>query len=383
MMGDIGLNENIEAGTREFHIQTSTLMDDGMVRTEIFEKGRLLFVENFHYERRDHGQDAGAEQRLRQVVDQFHQSIIEEIDGLFEMSERVFEKESPTAHEKIGQVFLFTHIFDKAEKHFRRALELDEKRFSCYVYLSRCYYLQKRYNQALETLTTIIGQGVRYPDAFNLLGLIMMEKRNYRQALHHFREALKHNPAYIEAYFNLSEAILQRIIFLKLEDKEQDLKKSLNFLKILLKKIDNYGNVEDREQSLVINRALNKMDLRKALGLMHKYREKKFIRYIPPEITGYKFYLRLMFGEDEMPSDVLKNFEERLTLALQKNPSYPDLWQYLALVHLMQCRHFFLKGLDDFRDATRINPHFDRAAKNLRLVENDGREFLSLIKAIV
>lgn len=382
-MGDIGLNENIASGSREFHIQTSTLTDDGIIRSEVFEKGRLLFVENFRYERRNHGQDKGAELRLRNIVDQFHQSIIEEIDGLFEMSERVFEKEGPTAHEKIGQVFLFTHIFDKAEKHFKRALELDSSRYSCYVYLGRCYYLQKRFNQALEILAEIFDHLVRYPDAYNLLGLIMMEKRNYRQALHNFREALKNNPGYIEAYFNLSEAILQRIIFLKLEDKEQDLKKSLDFLKILLKKIDNYGNAEDREQSLLINKALYKMDLRKALALMHKYREKKFIRYIPPEIIGYKFYLRLLFGEEEMPPEVLANFERRLTAALQENPSYPDLWQYLALIHLMQCRHFFLKGLENFREATRINPHFDKAAKNLRLVENDGREFLSLIKAIV
>jgi tetratricopeptide (TPR) repeat protein len=382
-MGDIGLNENITAGSREFHIQTSTLVDEGVIRTEIFEKGRLLFVENSHYERRNHNQDRGAEQRLRKIVDKFHQSIIEEIDGLFEMSERVFEENIPNAHEKIGQVFLFTHIFDKAEKHFQRALELDEKRFSCYVYLGRCYYLQKRYNQALEILSKIMDQQVRYPDTYNLLGLIMMEKRNYRQALHHFREALKYNPAYIEAYFNLSEAILQRIIFLKLEEKEADLKKSLDFLRIIFKKIDNYGNVEDREQSLLINKALHKMDLRKALALMHKYREKKFIRYIPPEIIGFKFYLRLLYGEDEMPYEILRDYEEKLVVALQENPSYPDLWQYLALIHLMQCRHYFLKGLDDFRDATKINPHFDKAAKNLRLVENDGREFLSLIKAIV
>lgn len=382
-MGDIGLNENISVASREFHVQTSTLVDEGIIRTEVFEKGRLLFVEHYHYERRNLEQDKGPENRLRQIVDQFHQSIIEEIDTLFEISERVFARETPAAHEKIGQVFLFTHIFDKAEKHFKRVLELEPHRHSSYVYLGRCYYLQKRYNQALEILAPFTNQQLRYPDAYNLLGLIMLEKKNFRQALHYFKESLKHNPAYIEAYFNLSEAILQRMLVLKLEEKPEELKKSTDFLKILLKKIDHYGNVEDRNQSYLINKALGKMDLRKSLALMHKYREQHFIRHIPPEIIGYKFYLRLFFGDEDMNAEVLKGFEEKLSAALQKNPSYPDLWQYLALVHLMQCRYYFLRGLDNFRDATRINPHFDKAAKNLRLVENDGREFLSLIKAIV
>ncbi len=382
-MADIGLNENLSVGKREFHIQTATLVDDGVVRTEVFEHGRLLFVENHLYERRNLAANDSADGRLRTLVDRFHQSVIEEIDSLFDISERLFKQENASAHEKIGQVFLHTHIFDRAEKHFLKAMELDRNRYSSFIYLGRCYYWQKRYNEAIEILSQLINRQVRYPDMYNLMGLVMMEKKNFRQALQYFKEALKRNPKYIEAYFNLAEAIARRLLTLTGEKRETEARKSVEFLKILMKKIDHHGKADDQKQCALVNKALVRRDLKKALAYLHEYREEKFVRTTPPEITGYKFYLRLLFGREEISEELLGSYEKKLARAVQEQPDFPDLWYFLALIHLMQCRYFFLRGLDNFRDATRINPQFDRAVKNLRLVENDGREFLSLIKAIV
>ncbi len=381
-MADVGLNEIIKTASREFHLQTSTLVDEGVIRTEVFEKGQILFVVNHQFERRTPVQADSAESRLRHMVDKFHQSIIEEIDSLFEISEQVFEEENPVAHERIGQVFLFTHIFDKAEKHFTKAIELDPERHGSFVYLGRCYFMQKRYNRAEKILSQILDRKIKYPDLYNMVGLVMMKKEDFRQALQYFKEALKQNAAYVEAYFNLAETILYRVNTLKEKRRIEDLKQSIKFLKIILKKIDDYGNVDDRNHCSLTKKALVKLDTYKALMLLREYRENAYIRNTPPEVIGFKFQLRLLYSAEEMSTEVLENYEEEISRALQKNPSYPDLWHYLALIHLMQCRHYFLKGLDNFRDATRINPQFDKAVKNLRLVENDGREFLALIKTI-
>lgn len=382
-MSDIGLNENIAAGSREFHVQTATLVDDGLIRAEVFEKGRLLFVENYQYEKRSlHGEN-GAEKRLRREVDQFHQSVIEEIDSLFEMSERVFAQDLLTSHEKIGQVFLHMHIFDRAENHFRRAIELDRERYSSYVYLARCAFRQKRYKQAADILGKLIEKKINYPDLYNLMGLVMLEKSNLRLALHYFREAIKRNNSYIEAYFNLAEAILKRISVVTSTHNGVDTRRGSDFLKIILKRIESSGDAEDRKQAGILSKVLARGELQKARSLVHEYRESKFVGRMPAEIIGYRFYLRLVYSDEELSSEQLELYEDQLSYAVQKKPGYPDLWHYLALIHLMQCRHYFLTGLDNFRDAHRINPSFDKAMKNLRLVENDGREFLSLIKTIM
>nr|NIW79086.1 tetratricopeptide repeat protein [Calditrichia bacterium] len=286
-MADIGLNQNFSTDSRDFHIQTATLVDEGLIRAEVFEKGRLLFVENYQYERRNFNQDVGPDSRLRKIVDQVHQSMIEEIDSLFEISEQIFGEKNATAHEKIGLVFLYMHVFDKAESHLQASIEINKNYYGSYIHLARAYFLQKRYNKAYELLSEITGKNFHYPDMYNLLGMINLEKKKHSQAFQYFKQALKYNNAYIEAYFNLIEAILQRMVSLKGEKKEQEIKKRISFLKILLKKIDNFGNAEDRKQSSLLNRVLNKLAIKKALKLVHDYRETNYIRHMPPEIIGY------------------------------------------------------------------------------------------------
>jgi len=55
----------------------------------------------------------------------------------------------------------------------------------------------------------------------------------------------------------------------------------------------------------------------------------------------------------------------------------------VGIVHLIQCRNLFLKALNEFDHALEINPAFDKARKNKKLVENDGKEFLILLRAIL
>lgn len=382
-MADIGLNQIFKVGTREFHIQTVTNVEEGFVRSEIFEQGALLFVEIKNYERRDGKENKGAEPRLQRMVDQFHQSIIEEIDSLFEISKKIFEEDKVLSHLKIGTVFLYMHIFDKAEAHFRKCIELDPEHYDSRIHLARCYLLQKRLNQAYDTISGLVNKKLEYPDLFNLIGLIMLEKKQFINALQYFQQALKKNPAYTEVYLNLAEALLRRLNVIISNKNDEEFKKTVDFLKVILKKIEKVGNIEDREVVNQLMLALNKSGIKKALTILHEYRDRSYFRRIPPEVVGYEFYLRLRYSDEEMSLDVINSYESQISNELKKNPEFPDLWNYVALIHLMQCRFFFLKGLENFREATRINPNFEKAKNNLRLVENDGREFLSLINAIV
>jgi tetratricopeptide (TPR) repeat protein len=382
-MADIGLNQNFQSGSREFHIQTVTHVDEGIVRSEVFEEGKLLFVAVQSYERRNGQESKGPELRLQRLVDQFHQAIIEGIDNLFEISKKIFEEDKAPSHVKIGSVFLYMHIFDKAEAHFQRSIELNPEHYDSRIHLARCYLLQKRLNQAHDTVSSLLAKKLDYPDLYNLVGLILLEKKQFINALQYFQQAIKKNPAYTEVYLNLAEALLRRINVIISNKNDEEFKKTVDFLKVILKKIEKVGKVEDRDLVNQLMLALNKSGIKKALSLLHEYRDRNYFRRIPPEVVGYEFYLRLRYAEEEMSLDVINSYEAQISSELKKNPEFPDLWNYVALIHLMQCRFFFLKGLENFREATRINPNFEKAKNNLRLVENDGREFLSLINAIV
>jgi len=382
-MADIGLNQSVTVGSREFHIQTSTHVEDGYIRSEIFEKGSILYTEVYRYEKRKQLDLKDGEKRLRKSVENFHHSIIEVLYSLFEISRKLLHTSNSAAHEKLGLVFLHMHIFDKAEQHFLMAIDNDPERFSSYIYLAKCYYFLRKYNQAYELLTNAMKNKIHYPDMYNLMGLIMMANKKFVNAFNHFKEAIKLNPNYTEAYFNLARAILLRISYLKSQNREKDVEQNLNFFGLILKKIEKIGSVTDRKAVSQVLQTLRKSGINKTLSLMDDYLDKHYVRKIPPEVVGYEFYLRLCYSDEEMSLDVLKSYEEKIAAALEEHPTFPDLWNYSALIYLMQCRFYFLQGLDNFRESTRINPQFEKARKNLRLVENDGREFLSLIKAIV
>ncbi len=224
-MADIGLNQNVSVKDRNFHIQTATNITEGIVHTEVFEQGRLLFAEDYPYEKREDEEDEGAEPRLRRVLDQFHRHVISGMETLFELSEMLKDKDHAMSHHRLGSIFLSLHIYDKAQEHLLRAIDLDSDYYSAFITLGRTHFYQKRYQQASYTLEKLIKSEVKYADLYNLLGLILLEQKNYIQSLNHFRHAIKLNPNYKEAYYNLLAAILNRIDYLRMQNKTDEVQK--------------------------------------------------------------------------------------------------------------------------------------------------------------
>ncbi len=382
-MADIGLNQNIVIHNREFHLQTATNIEDGLIRTEVFEQGRLLYAQEQKYERRETGGKNGGEPRIRSVLDWFHKGVIHDLKTYFKLSTILEKKDHSVSHQRLGSVFLSLHIYDRAEKHLGIAIKINQDFYSAYIALARCYYYQQKYKESEDLLQKLMKKEVTYPDMYNLLGLVLLEQKNYIQSLNHFRNAIRIHPNYKEAYFNIAAAIFKRIYYLKTQQKDDEIQKNLDFLEIILNKIQKIGNSDDRSLIIELKKAFSGRNYEKIHSMIYDYRHRLFYRRMQPEIVGYEFYLRLHYLSDELDDKILRNFEEKFSKILKDNVNYADIWNYLALIHLLLCRDHFLQGLGNFKEATKINPEYTKARNNLRLVENDGREFLSLIKAII
>ncbi len=382
-MADIGLNQNIVIHNREFHLQTATNIEDGLIRTEVFEQGRLLYAQEQKYERRETGGKNGGEPRIRSVLDWFHKGVIHDLKTYFKLSTILEKKDHSVSHQRLGSIFLSLHIYDRAEKHLGIAIKINQDFYSAYIALARCYYYQQKYKESEDLLQKLMKKEVTYPDMYNLLGLVLLEQKNYIQSLNHFRNAIRIHPNYKEAYFNIAAAIFKRIYYLKTQQKDDEIQKNLDFLEIILNKIHKIGNSDDRSLIIELKKAFSGRNYEKIHSMIYDYRHRLFYRRMQPEIVGYEFYLRLHYLSDELDDKILRNFEEKFSKILKDNVNYADIWNYLALIHLLLCRDHFLQGLGNFKEATKINPEYTKARNNLRLVENDGREFLSLIKAII
>ena len=68
-------------------------------------------------------------------------------------------------------------------------------------------------------------------NAYNNLGVMYATVGRNKEAIRLFKDAIKLNPKYKEAYFNISSAIFQRISFLRSQNREEEVKRNLEFLK--------------------------------------------------------------------------------------------------------------------------------------------------------
>ena len=123
-------------------------------------------------------------------------------------------------------------------------------------------------------------------------------------------------------------------------------------------------------------------EIEAAVRILDDYRKKMFPRDVSSLIST-NFYLKFMYGGKGLDNDTIRRYEERLKASLNDNGDYADIWNNLGVIHLIQCRNLFLQALGEFRKALEINPDFEKAQKNKILVENDGKEFLILLRAIL
>jgi len=382
MLSDIGFNDNLEVAGRKFHFQTVTQSNKGKIRTEIFENGRILSASEIDFERRRSSQMQAMEERLRTMVESLHQEMIEEVELLFRISEKVNKLRHSPSNCKVGQLFLHHNLIEDAVRQFKIALENDPKNAEAYSMLGQTYIHTGDYQKAVDILAKGIRLDSRFTDMHNNYGLALMMSEVYDQAIEEFKQAIKLNRDYLEAHYNLA-MLYYRTTSTHYLDKKipppsiriQRAGEHLNYIKDA--KIKVFESVYTKIQKLAENHQFDAV-----VKLLEENRKKVFPGDFSRLISN-TFYLKFMYGGKGLDNDTIKRYENRLNISLEQNPDYADIWNNLGVIHLIQCRNLFLQALSEFNRALELNPGFEKAIKNKKLVENDGKEFLILLRAIL
>ncbi len=381
-MSDIGYNDNVIVGERTFHIQTATNKSKGVVRCEVFEKGRLITTRELKYERRKKKQPEASEDHIHSFVKDVHLSTVDELKFLFKVAQRINKAPSTSSLIKLGLLFLKHNLITDAIATFKKVLRIEPTSNRAMILLASTYIKLNRNDAAIELLDRVVKSGYSYADVYNKLGLAYLNKRNFSKALNFFQEALRINPSYSEAQYNAAVAYLQSLL------KEQN----SSFLpppsirveraKQLLQKVAMQNKSFRTMLEKQMEQLLERKEFQQAVQLLHNQRETLF----PMDTTGListSFYLKFMYDGVRLTEKEIKQYEQELKEAIAQKPDYADLWNSLGIVHLIQCRNLFLQALNEFDHALEINPAYEKARKNKKLVENDGKEFLILLRAIL
>ena len=381
-MSDIGFNDNLEVAGRKFHFQTASRSGKGTIRCEIFENGRVLSTSEVDYERRKTDRNEAIEDRLRTVVESLHEEMISEIELLFKISEKVNKLKHSPSNLKIGIMFLQNNMIEDAIKQFKKAIEYDPDYTPAYNHLGLTYIKIGEYKKAVETYEAIIHRNGQFTDMFNNYGLALLMDNRLDDAQEQFKRALRLNRNYLEAHYNMALLYLRstQLGFAQPKAPPQSVRvqRAFEHLEIIKeKKIKVFDIIYDKVQ-----KNLQKNNIEQATQLLEENRNKIFPTDVSSLIST-NFYLKFMYGGKGLDSETIKRFEYRLNAAMEDNPDYADIWNNLGVIHLIQCRNLFLQALNEFNRALELNPGFEKAIKNKKLVENDGKEFLILLRAIL
>jgi Tfp pilus assembly protein PilF len=381
-MADIGFNDNLTVSGRKFHFQTASNTKSGEVQCEIFEQGRLLTKEIIQFERRKFDKVHSIENRLKELVESLHQEMMSEIEIMFLISEKIKKLKHSPSNVKMGILFQQHNLVDEAIEQFELAIENDPEFIDGYINLGRTYSLSRDFEKANEIFKQALNKGKRYADLHNHYGFSLLSENQFPNALHHLQESLKINSNYAEAHYNLAILYFKSTLFDKSDEKLppasirlQRGREQLDKLKDL--KIKAFDQLEEK-----IQKVIDKQDYEQVVRILEENKNKIFYRDAM-SLIGTNFYLKFMYGGKGLDNEIIVKYEKKLSAALEHYPNYADIWNNLGIIHLIQCRNLFLKALEEFKRALEINPGFEKARKNKKLVENDGKEFLILLRAIL
>jgi tetratricopeptide (TPR) repeat protein len=381
-MSDIGYNDNVNVNGRTFHIQTGSNFSKGIARCEVFEGGKLIASQVVDFERRRMQDEESLEKRIRNIVSDLHQETIAEIDLMFQISDKVKKLRHAPSNIKLGLIFLSNNLINDAIEQFETARSMDPDSAAALNNLGLAYIRLGQNTKAAKYLNEALGKGHPFADIYHNLGLAFLNEKQHYKALKNFQEALRINPNYLNAHYNLVILYLESILTDKSDTLLPPPSIRLERARQQLEKVEASENKIFSGIYPNIISALDHNEIEKAVQILENNRDKVF----PQEILGLigmDFYLKFMYGGKGLNEEMIKRFEHQLNKALESHSDYADLWNNLGIVHLIQCRNLFLQALNEFDHALEINPAFDKARKNKKLVENDGKEFLILLRAIL
>ncbi len=383
-MESIGVNSNVYAGGKVFHIQTAGNLSSLLVKAEIFDSGRIVTV---HQKKLDPEQYKYLDtDRFRDVVAAFHQDIAWEIELLFFIRDRIKTIKHAVSSNKIGLLFLHKGLVDEAIAEFENAITINPQMVESYRNLGLAFVEKKETQKAIEVLHKAIELEPRYADLHNSLGLAYALNGELDTALQTYETALAINPNYLEVHLNIGMVILrmhaerfQSAVFAPSSIKPTRVINELQKLMNARTEFINYRFFSFRFEKAI--RQIQDNDFLAAILTLKDIREATQTPNLDETMHG--FYLKFLFGGAGKDEKVLGEYRARLEKSVEEHPHFADLHNSLGVVYLIQCRNLFIKAMSAFKKAYEINPSYKSAYKNFRLVQNDGREFLNLLRAIL
>jgi tetratricopeptide (TPR) repeat protein len=378
----IVLHSKLNINGREFHIHTGTVLERQIIQSEIFESGKFVTSAQQSFQLRQEADSTAREEYLKLLATELHQDTMEEINKLFTIEKKIKPLRLHIPHYKLGLLFYHKDLLIEAQKNFQIVIDIKPEFIPGYIHLGKTYIRQHNFEKAFDILITAYKMNSEYADLANCVGVVLSLLKHYQKAISILQQALKKNPEFDEANFNLGVALFRSTIDeTKPEEKAIVPSRVLRFIKSL-KTLDRYKDEEWQVSFSETLAEISKGDITSILASLEKL-QLKLITYLDLDPLMESFYLKFMYGGRELTIDELDSYEKRMNRLSDQRKNFADYWNELGTIHMIQCRHLFLNAVDEFDRAVELNANYEDAKNNSQLIKNVRKGFLILLRAIL
>ncbi|MCB0282358.1 MAG: tetratricopeptide repeat protein [Calditrichae bacterium] len=380
-MKGIGLSNKYTYGDREFQIHTGNDPQKNIIKSEVFEKGQFLFSYEDNYNIREQRDRLDADYLKAIAYDQ-HQNTLDEIKVLFLVNEKIKQLRQYLPHYRLGKVFLKRNFVYEAIENLVRVVELAPDFIRGHQKLGMAYYKAEKYADAIKALLQAHKLNPDYPDILNFLGSAYTKISNFSAASKFLKKALEIKENYNEANFNLGV-----VLFLStLSDENEDEKviipaRFIRSFKSLLED-KKYQSREWHERLITTQKVLEEGDRKKVKSALFRLQDDILFGEERSDIMDF-FFLQFMYGGKELKNNKLDEFEKLIYQEVSKHEEYADYWNELGIIHLIQCREYFVKAISEFEKSHKLDPEYESAKRNCDLLKHNKQGFLILLRAIL
>ena len=380
-MENIGLHDKIEIEDRVFDVHTGLIADHEKVLCEVFEKGMFLTSREFPIRLRSDSKKLNYD-FLNKVTKKFHNTIVDELESLYLIEEKLEKFKHSLSHFHLGNLFLMRNLYKEAIRQFEIAIQQDPKHIKANIGLGVSYLKLKEFQKANEIFLTTLKLGEKYPDVLNYTGLSFLFLDNYDKATTLFKEAININPNYHECQFNLGVALYKSAL-----DGAKDPKAIAVPARIViyLKQVRDLDRYKDQTWQKQFNQLIELLKDNNHDVIIPEIEnfQLKLISFSPIKAKIFEFYLRFLFGGSELTPEMIELYEEHFITESENVKKYPDYWNDLGVYNLIKSRSFYLRSIAEFEKAIELAPNFEDAKKYRDMIKSNEKGFLILLRAVL
>jgi len=372
MMDNYDLRSEIVAKGHKYHVQTNLVASQKAIVTSLFYEGSLLSKQVDKYD-----SDLSVEAaRLR--VREYHEEKKSRIQSLLDIRQKLADIKDAKAHLKLSEALYRQSLYREALTEVVKAVKLGEENAKAFSILGNALVALGDTDKAVKSFNKALELSPNYPDLHNDIGRAYLKMKRCSEAVRSFEKAIALNKYYDDAFLNLATALCLNVV----EKQDYELSKGLGerlqtiLSKTLQLKPSLASPAFDEAQ-----RAIDNRDYDIGYDRLAKIVDERM--HVASNHLSLDLYLILKFNAENISEEEIDRYIERAVRALDANPDYADLQNDLGVLYTAKCKLYIDKAKSSFRSSLDINKDFKKAAKNLKLTENDGQGIHLLLRALL